>query len=287
MEAISCNIRTDVNVKVPSKVGLKNKQKRTIVNVNGVNVGGTEVIVIAGPCAVETEKQAMDTAEFLVSKHNIKIFRAGVFKPRTSPYSFQGLEFDGLRILEKIRDTFGLKIITEVKDQSHLNEVAAVADIIQIGTKSMYLFNLLSDCGRLKKPIMLKRGFMSTIKEFLQAADFIMVNGNPDVLLCERGLRNFEPETRFSIDICGAALLKELSHLPLVMDPSHAMGRANQVPLVAQASAALSVDGLIVETHPNPSEAKSDKDQALSFNSFSSMMENVNSICCAVGRKLI
>lgn len=260
----------------------------TIIDLgNGVIFGKNKTVMMAGPCAVESESQAMNTAEFLVSTFDIKVFRAGVFKPRTSPYSFQGLEHDGLRILEKVRDTFGVKIISEVKDQSHLNEVANVADIIQIGTKSMYLFNLLADCGRLTKPIMLKRGFMSTLKEFLQAVDFIMANGNPNVILCERGLRNFEPQTRFSLDICGAALLKEISHLPLVLDPSHAMGRAAQVPLVAQASAALEVDGLIVETHPNPAEAKSDKEQALSFHDFSVMMTKIRPICSAVGRELV
>jgi 3-deoxy-7-phosphoheptulonate synthase len=180
-----------------------------------------------------------------------------------------------------------MKIITEVKDTTHLAEVAEVADIIQVGTKSMYNFSLLAMCGQLKQPIVLKRGFMTTIKEFLQAADFILCNGNPKVILCERGIRTFEPQTRFCLDVCSAALLKELSHLPVILDPSHAMGIAAQVPLVAQSAAALGIDGLLVETHPNPAKAKSDKEQALSFEEFSQMVQVLDKICTAVGRRLV
>jgi len=244
-------------------------------------------VMMAGPCAVESEEQVMRTAEFLRSKFDIKVFRAGAFKPRTSPYSFQGLADEGLRLLENVREQFGMKIITEVKDTTHLAAVADVADIIQIGTKSMYNFSLLAMCGELKQPIVLKRGFMTTIKEFLQAADFILCNGNPKVILCERGIRSFEPQTRFCLDVCSAALVKELSHLPIVLDPSHAMGIAAQVPLVAQAAAALSVDGLLVETHPDPANAKSDKEQALSFEEFSQMVPMLDQICTAVGRRLV
>ncbi|HHP7245821.1 MAG TPA: 3-deoxy-7-phosphoheptulonate synthase [Elainellaceae cyanobacterium] len=254
---------------------------------DGVVFGRGLTIMMAGPCAVESEEQTMRTAEFLRSKFDIKVFRAGAFKPRTSPYSFQGLADEGLRILEKVRDTFGMKIITEVKDTTQLAAVADVADIIQVGTKSMYNFSLLAMCGQLKQPIVLKRGFMTTIKEFLQAADFILCNGNPKVIMCERGIRSFEPQTRFCMDVCSAALMKELSHLPLVLDPSHAMGIAAQVPLVAQSAAALGVDGLLVETHPDPANAKSDKEQALSFEQFSQMMAVLDPICTAVGRRLV
>lgn len=266
----------------------KFQSANTVIDLgDGVVFGTDRTVMMAGPCAIESEKQVMDTAEFLVRNFGIKVFRAGAFKPRTSPYSFQGLESKGMKLLDKVRDTFGMKIVTEVKDEGHLDEVAEHADIIQIGTKSMYLFNMLAHCGRLKRPIMLKRGFMATIKEFLQAADFIMANGNPDVILCERGIRTFEPQTRFCLDLCGAALLKEISHLPLVLDPSHAMGRAAQVPLLAQSSVALEVDGLLVETHPDPKNSKSDKDQALSFDQFSSMMGRIGPICSAVGKKLV
>jgi 3-deoxy-7-phosphoheptulonate synthase len=266
----------------------KYRPTNTVISLdNDLLFGADQTIMMAGPCAIESEDQALRTAEFLSQKFNIRVFRAGAYKPRTSPYSFQGWEEKGLRVLEKVRKEFGMRIITEVKDQSHLDEVADCADIVQIGTKSMYLFNLLVKCGSLTKPILLKRAFMATIKEFLQAADFILSNGNPNVILCERGIRSFEPQTRFCLDLCTTALLKELSHLPIVLDPSHAMGRSAQVPLVAQAAAAMEVDGLMIETHPNPKEAKSDKEQALSFEQFEMMMDKLQPICKAVNRKLV
>jgi 3-deoxy-7-phosphoheptulonate synthase len=266
----------------------KSQKENSIIDIgNGLIFGTNKTIIMAGPCAIESELQVMKTAEFLSQKHNIKLFRAGSYKPRTSPYSFQGLEKKGMNLLDKVRKEFGMKIISEVKDESHLDIVAEHSDIVQIGTKSMYIFNLLAKCGKLNKPVLLKRAFMATIKEFLQAADFIMANGNPNVILCERGIRTFEPQTRFSLDICSAALIKEISHLPIVLDPSHSMGRAAQVPLVAQAAAALEVDGIMIEVHPNPAEARSDKDQALSFEKFSSTMEKLQSICSAVGKKMV
>ncbi len=266
----------------------KFQNQDTVIDLGGGVVFGRGcTILMAGPCAVESEEQVMRTAEFLRSKFDIKVFRAGAFKPRTSPYSFQGLADEGLRLLEKVRENFGMKIITEVKDTTHLDAVADVADIIQIGTKAMYNFSLLAFCGQLEKPIVLKRGFMTTIKEFLQAADFIMSNGNSKVILCERGIRSFEPQTRFCLDVCAAALVKELSHLPIVLDPSHAMGIAAQVPLVAQSAAALGIDGLLIETHPDPANAKSDKEQALSFEQFSQMVPVLDRICTAVGRTLV
>jgi 3-deoxy-7-phosphoheptulonate synthase len=266
----------------------KFKSEDTIIDLgNDIVFGRGATVMMAGPCAVESEDQVMRTAEFLRSKFDIKVFRAGAFKPRTSPYSFQGLADEGLRLLDKVRDTFGMKIITEVKDTTHLDAVAEVADIVQIGTKSMYNFSLLARCGELDKPIVLKRGFMTNLKEFLQAADFILCSGNPRVMLCERGIRTFETQTRFCLDVCSAALLKELSHLPIVLDPSHAMGIAAQVPLVAQSAAALGIDGLLIETHPDPENAKSDKEQALSFETFGQMIPVLDKICTAVGRRLI
>ncbi|MBP0001882.1 MAG: 3-deoxy-7-phosphoheptulonate synthase [Cyanobacteria bacterium SID2] len=266
----------------------KFQEQNTVIDLgDGVVFGRGNTVMMAGPCAVESEDQVMRTAEFLRSKFDIKVFRAGAFKPRTSPYSFQGLADEGLKILDKVRDRFGMKIITEVKDTTHLDAVADVADIIQIGTKAMYNFSLLNFCGQMDKPIVLKRGFMTTIKEFLQGADFILSNGNSKVILCERGIRTFEPQTRFCLDVCAAALVKELSHLPIVLDPSHAMGIAAQVPLVAQSAAALGIDGLLVETHPDPANAKSDKEQALSFEQFSEMVSVLDKICTAVGRTLV
>lgn len=266
----------------------KFQEQDTVIDLgDGIVFGRGLTVMMAGPCAVESEEQVMRTAEFLRSKFDIKVFRAGAFKPRTSPYTFQGLADEGLNILAKVRDTFGMKIITEVKDSTHLHAVADVADIVQIGTKAMYNFSLLAMCGQLDCPIVLKRGFMTTIKEFLQAADFILSNGNPKVILCERGIRTFEPQTRFCLDVCAASLVKELSHLPVVMDPSHAMGIAAQVPLVAQSAAALGVDGLLIETHPDPANAKSDKEQALSFDQFGQMVPVLDKICTAVGRRLV
>lgn len=249
--------------------------------------GDKKTIMMAGPCTVESKEQVFKTAEFLKKKHNIKIFRAGAFKPRTSPYAFQGLEDQGLQILADVKKKFDLKIITEVKDSSHLNDVAEVADIIQIGTKSMFDFTLLEKCGKINRPILLKRGFMSTIKEFLQCADFIMANGNENVILCERGIRTFEPMTRFCLDLCSATIIKKISHLPLVLDPSHAIGLSEHVSDMAAVSSALGVDGLLIETHPNPEQAKCDKEQALTFKQFTELYKKSKKICLAVNKELI
>jgi len=264
------------------------RKKNTEIKITkDVIFGRNNTIMMAGPCSVESKDQAFKTAEYLKKKHNIKIFRAGAFKPRTSPYTFQGLKNNGLKILDDVRNQFNVKIITEVKDSTHLDEVASVADIIQIGTKSMFDFSLLEMCGKIKKPILLKRGFMATVKEFLQCADFIMSNGNSNVILCERGVRTFETITRFSLDVCSAALLKKISHLPLVLDPSHAIGLSDYVGDVAVSAAALGIDGLLVETHPNPKVALSDKEQALSFKQFSELYKRTKKVCKAVNKQLI
>jgi 3-deoxy-7-phosphoheptulonate synthase len=278
-------------VEMPTEYQLSTRRFReenTVIDLgDGVVFGTDRTVMMAGPCAVESEDQIMRTARRLVETHGIKVFRAGAFKPRTSPYPFQGAEFDGLRILDRVRRELGVKIITEVKDESHLDAVAEHADIIQIGTKSMYHFTLLARCGKIGKPILLKRAFMATLKEFLQAADFILAGGNHRVILCERGIRTFEPSTRFCLDLGSAALLKEMSHLPLVLDPSHAVGISAQVPLVTQASAALEVDGLLVEVHHNPPEARCDREQALSFAQFDALMPRLGAICRAIGRTLV
>lgn len=266
----------------------KFKSENTEIKLNDeIIFGKDKTVMMAGPCSVESKDQAFKTAEFLKSKHNIKVFRAGAFKPRTSPYTFQGLKNNGLKILDEVREEFDLKIITEVKDSTHLKEVASVADIIQIGTKAMFDFSLLEMCGKINKPILLKRGFMATVKEFLQCADFIMSNGNSKIILCERGVRTFETITRFSLDVCAAAMLKKISHLPLVLDPSHAIGLADHVGDMAVCAAALGIDGMLVETHPNPEFALSDKEQALSFDQFSNLYDRSKNVCQAVDRLLI
>ena len=249
--------------------------------------GDETTVFMAGPCAVEDRNQIFRIAEHLVKTHDIKIFRAGSYKPRTSPYSFQGLGEEGLRLLDDVRREFGVKIITEVKDETHVKSVADVADVIQIGTKAMYNPALLRSCGAISKPVLLKRAFMATLQEFLQAADFIMQQGNLDVILCERGLRNFEPQTRFSLDLCGAAILRERSHLPIVLDPSHAMGKRSGVPLLMQACAGFGADGLLVETHYNPDKSWSDAAQALHFEQLAAVYPIVKKICAVVGRSLV
>jgi 3-deoxy-7-phosphoheptulonate synthase len=266
----------------------KFKKRKTQIFLNKEIVfGKNKTVMMAGPCAIESESQVMKTASFLSERMGVKVFRAGAFKPRTSFYTFQGLGVKGLKLLEKVRNEFGMKIITEVKDTTHLDVVAEVADIVQIGTKSMYNFSLLERCGKINKPVLLKRGFMATVKEFLQAADFIIANGNPQVILCERGIRSFEPSTRFTLDLGCAALIQGISHLPVVIDPSHAVGVASLVGKAAQASAGLGVDGLLVEVHPNPVNSKSDKDQALTFQQFEQLYSSVKRISKAVDRVLI
>ena len=264
------------------------RKEKTLIRLSkDICFGAKSTIMMAGPCTVESKDQTFKTAEFLKENFDIKIFRAGAFKPRTSPYSFQGLKDEGLKILDQVKKEFNLKIITEVKDSSHLIEVSQVADIIQVGTKSMFDFQLLEDCGKLSNPILLKRSFMSTIKEFLQCADFIMSNGNQNVILCERGIRSFEPSTRFTLDVCSAATLKDITHLPIVLDPSHAIGIAKYVSDISAVSSALGVDGLLIETHPNPELALCDKDQALSFDQFRSLYQKSKKVCKAVGRDLV
>ena len=264
------------------------RPNQTVIDLGaGVVFGDRATVMLAGPCAVESEAQLMQAAEFLRHRCGLRVFRAGAYKPRTSTYSFQGMGEAGLRLLERVRDAFGLKIITEVKDTTHLRQVAEVADIVQVGAKSMFNTTLLARCGTLGKPVMLKRGFMATIKELLQAADVVMSHGNSQVILCERGIRTFEHQTRFCLDVCAAALIQSVSHLPLVLDPSHAAGVAGIVPAVARAAAGLGVDGIMVETHPDPAQARCDRDQALELEQYQRMLPTLRAICEATGRELV
>ena len=253
-----------------------------------LTIGGNSnnTLLITGPCSVESEAQIESVARFCVSQ-GIKIMRAGAFKPRTSPYTFQGLGLEGLRLLAKMRDQYGLKIITEVKDATHVEAVIEYADIIQIGAKAMYDHGVLRACGKTNKPILLKRGFGSTLQEFVQGAEFILSGGNENVILCERGIRTFENKTRFTLDLCGVAFLKENTNLPVVLDPSHAMGYAYGVPDLARACVAMGIDGLLIETHPDPSVARSDAAQQLDFEGFEALKKSLEPIAHAVGRKLI
>ncbi len=251
-------------------------------------IGGTSknTPVIAGPCSIESWEQIEESAKLLVSL-GITTLRAGCFKPRTSPYSFQGLELEGLKMLAEVRKQYHLNIITEVKDSSHVDAVIEYADIIQVGAKAMYDQSILRRCGEARKPVLLKRGFGTTLQEFVQAAEFILSGGNEQVILCERGIRTFETKTRFTFDLCGAAYLKFHTNLPVILDPSHAMGYAYGVPDLAKASVAFGCDGLLIEVHPTPKLAKSDASQQLDHPTFKQLFEEMKAIAAAVGRNLI
>lgn len=262
-------------------------EKRTI-SIGNIVIGGNtkHTLVITGPCAVEDEAQIKQSANFCVTT-GVKVLRAGAFKPRTSPYSFQGLGLEGLKLLDKMRTEYGLKIITEVKDFSHVHDVIAYSDIIQIGAKAMYDQGILKACAHTQKPILIKRGFGSTLQEFVQAAEFILCGGNPNVMLCERGIRTFETKTRFTLDLCGVSWLKEYTNLPIVIDTSHAMGYAYGVADLTRAAVAMGVDGILIETHPTPKTAKSDAEQQLDFDQFSSMYHSLHKVADAVGYKIV
>lgn len=244
-----------------------------------------KTLLIGGPCSVESYDQVMRAAESMASI-GIQVFRAGAFKPRTTPWKFQGLGDEGLRLLEQVREKFGMAIITEVRSGSHVKAVADAADIVQVGAKAMYDHDILHGCGAIRKPVLLKRGFASTVKELLLAADFILSGGNDRVALCFRGTRDFESSTRFTMDIGGAGRAREFSHLPIVLDPSHGVGRSSLVPEIGLACAAMSPAGLLIEAHPNPAEAKSDADQALSLEEFKSLQARLSRVCQAVDMEL-
>lgn len=261
---------TESDIQLASKGYNSNKKE---IDLGTFKVGGEthNTVLIAGPCSVESEEQINECAEQLV-KHNLKTLRAGCYKPRTSPYSFQGMGLDGLKLLAKMRDKHGLKIVTEVRDSTHVQDVIEYTDVIQIGAKSMYDHGILKACGKQNKPVLLKRGFGTTIQEFVQCAEFILSAGNPNVILCERGIRTFETKSRFTLDLCGVAYLKEKVNLPIILDPSHAMGHAYGIPDLARACTAMNIDGLLIEMHPNPKVAKSDAAQQLNFNEFSDLL---------------
>jgi 3-deoxy-7-phosphoheptulonate synthase len=222
-----------------------------------------------------------------MKKLGIGTLRAGCYKPRTSPYSFQGMGLEGLKLLAKMRDKYGLNIITEVRDATHIEEIIEYADIIQIGAKAMYDQGILRRCGKTNKPVLLKRGFGTTLQEFVQAAEFILSGGNENVLLCERGIRTFETKTRFTLDLCGVAYLKEYTNLPIVLDPSHAIGYAYGVPDLSRACLAMGVDGLLIEVHPNPKVALSDASQQLDHQQFSGLHASLEKLAQAIGRKTV
>ncbi len=255
------------------KLAALEDRKRTIVRVGKVRVG-TGFTVIAGPCSVESEEQVLETAR-AVKAAGADMLRGGAFKPRTSPYSFQGLGFKGLKILEKAREETGLPIVTEVIDTRDVSWVSEYADVLQIGARNMQNFALLKEAGKSSKPVLLKRGMHSTIEEWLNCAEYILHEGNPNVILCERGIRTFETYTRNTLDLSAVCAAKELTHLPVIVDPTHGTGKVSLIPMMSLAAVACGSDGLIVEVHRNPAEALSDKEQALTPDVFSAMMERI------------
>jgi len=254
------------------------KQEKTVVDLgDGVTIGDKDLTVMAGPCSVENEIQLMETAK-VVKEAGGEILRGGAFKPRTSPYSFQGLGEKGLKLLAQAREETGLKVITELMDIEHIDVVCEYTDIIQIGARNMQNYALLKEIGKLDKPVMLKRGMAATIKEWLLAAEYIMNEGNHDVILCERGVRTFGEETRNTMDLSSIPLVQQLSHLPVIADPSHGTGRWELVTPVARAAAAVGADGIMVEVHPNPENALSDGHQSLKPDNFRLLMDEVSAI---------
>jgi 3-deoxy-7-phosphoheptulonate synthase len=268
-------VESVVAIRQPFKlVGRELKPDKTEIHVGDVVFGADQFVVIAGPCSVESRPQLMETAK-AVRAAGATVLRGGAYKPRTSPYDFQGLEEEGLELLSEAREATGLRVCTEVMTPEQVDLVARYADILQIGARNMQNFALLKRVGKSTKPVLLKRGLSATIKEFLMSAEYILSQGNPKVILCERGIRTFETMTRNTLDISAVPLLNELSHLPVVVDPSHATGKRTLVGPMAKSAVAAGADGIIVEVHPNPEEAWSDGAQSLTFAEFENLMAGV------------
>lgn len=261
------------------------KPERTVVDVRGVRIGNGSLTVIAGPCSVESREQVLSTAAH-VREHGSALLRGGAFKPRTSPYDFQGLRQEGLELLAEAREQTGMPIITEVKDTDTLPLVARYADVLQVGARNMQNFTLLEAIGSMNKPVMLKRGMSASVKEWLMAAEYIVSRGNYNVILCERGIRTFETATRNTLDLGIVPVLRDLTHLPIIVDPSHGTGVAKAVTPMARAAVAAGVDGIMVEVHPEPAKALSDGPQALTFDMFTNLMSEVGRVANALGQEL-
>lgn len=274
-----------IRVTKPYKLtSLDARPEKSVIDIGGTRVGGGELTIIAGPCAVETREQAFATAE-IVAKAGCTLFRAGAFKPRTSPYSFQGLGLEGLKILAEVRDRYGLRIVTETIDPANLEIVVEYADVLQIGARNMQNFSLLKAAGQARKPVLLKRGMAATLDELLLAAEYIMAEGNYEVILCERGVRTFADHTRNTLDVSIVPAVQRLSHLPILIDPSHAAGKRHKVIPLARAGVAVGADGVIVEVHPQPERALSDGPQALLPEMFVEMVDELRRIHAIVHQR--
>ncbi|MEY2667791.1 MAG: hypothetical protein RJA59_429 [Pseudomonadota bacterium] len=262
------------------------KEEDTVIDVDGVQVGGRAITVMAGPCSVESREQILEAAH-AVKAAGARILRGGAWKPRTSPYEFQGLREEGLKLLALAREETGLKVITEVMSTDTVDLVAGYADILQVGARNMQNYALLERLGKVRKPVMLKRGLSGTIKEWLMAAEYIVAKGNPNVMLCERGIRTFETATRNTLDINAIPVVKSLSHLPVIVDPSHGIGIRKHVAAIARAGIAAGADGIMVEVHPKPEKALSDGHQSLAIPEFSELMREVRVIALAIERPVL
>jgi len=261
------------------------KPEKTVVTVGDVPIGGESLVVIAGPCAIESREQFLETAK-LVKSHGVRIVRGSAFKPRTSPHDFQGLGLKGLELLKEVKEELGLYLVNEIMEPGQLDAMVGVVDMLQIGARNMQNFALLSAVGKSGLPVLLKRGIASTIDDFLKAAEYIMVTGNHNVVLCERGIRTFETATRFTLDLSMVPVVRRLSHLPILVDPSHAAGQHDYVPPLAKAAVAVGADGLFVETHFRPDQALCDGPQALSPTEFAELMEALPAFAEAAGRTI-
>jgi 3-deoxy-7-phosphoheptulonate synthase len=259
------------------------KVDNTVVSVKGIKIGSERVVVMAGPCAVESEEQIIEVAR-AIKESGACVLRGAAFKTRTSPFSFQGLGEAGLELLLRAKEKFKIPVITEVVKPQDISLVSRYADILQVGSRNMQNFALLTEIGKIKSPVVLKRGFSCTVTEWLTAADYILKGGNNQVILCERGIRTLEDSTRFSLDICSIPLIKRVSHLPVIVDPSHAAGHRSLVPAIAKAAVAAGADGLLIEVHPDPKQALSDGPQSLTPSDFAKLMEDLRAIVKSVDR---
>jgi 3-deoxy-7-phosphoheptulonate synthase len=285
IEVLDC-VHEVLRITEPYKLASRTfKPDNTVINIGEVRIGGDEVIVIAGPCSAESEEQ-VETTTAAVRRAGAKILRGGAFKPRSSPYSFQGLGEGGLRMLRSAADRHGLKLVSEVMDLSQIELVERYVDILQVGARNMQNFTLLRELGRTRKPVLLKRGISATIEEWLLSAEYVLAGGNMEVMLCERGIRTFESYTRNTLDISAIPVVQKLSHLPVLVDPSHATGRRDKVAPVARAAVAAGADGLLIEVHCDPDHAKSDGAQSMFPAQFDRLMAELRIIAPAIGRSI-
>jgi 3-deoxy-7-phosphoheptulonate synthase len=289
LESLNVLPQVDSVLRVQKRYKLVSRESHpesSVVDVDGVPVGGNHFAVMAGPCSVESEEQLMETA-LAVKKAGATILRGGAYKPRTSPYEFQGLGKEGLRLLDAAKRATGLKIITEVLSERDVEHVAETADILQVGARNAQNFQLLIECARTRKPVLLKRGMSERIEEWLLAAEYILTHGNSQVLLCERGIRTFENYTRNTLDLAAVAVAKRESHLPVIVDPSQGCGRADLVRVLCRGAVAVGADGLLIEVHPHPAEALSDGQQQIDFDSFKALVEEIAPFLDAAKRELV